>query len=795
MEDVRDADRSVTSLVQQMLFFWDCYNNSVNDTNKKRKRGEHAVDAVRDYFQQSGFRCPLVTSPTLGLSVYKVRRRVSEPVNGEAVCGNLQQVVLEAMLGIHENQTSLEDFYKSHYHQIYSLSQYCRRLKTCCNMRKDTDSDLTKALESGIQQCQSALSAGKRLDVPKIRNPIDDLHQEKGVFRRGQLDHEWERISESLFSTLSNSLLQSFVDFHQCSIQNVLWKPFPGDSQYERFTIFLHESKRPASKTLCWLPQLTSAIKHGSIILAQMVVDTFWHVLLTQGYFASSFVKNQMTPLLSQYIHSGIMETTSPMGSAAELSSKPFSLRAHFEPRVPLSFYFWGAAGTGKSSLVRHMCSALQVAIRKHLDGSTHVSWVKQNLNKPLEKLELEFELRPNNNDLSVMSIVQGRRMALQHTQPGLVVLALEEMAPSKVGNSQNPHQEGICELLSQRFAGRKGKYHSRAHQTRNADKGLSGDSSIIPLFTSNYCLESNGHEALAKLDMFRNLHSVEMKAITGSERQDFAMAYFRHCLRERLSKGDIFNPSLDAQIQNLDFPSEHSNDTRPLIRYLSFLAFHVSRMVEGKEPSTLKISVQKDGDSHFKVSVNETCMSFVRTSSGNLMPRSPAILQYGHTRTVFESLRKLPGKDPAGIQELGLLVEAWLQKVLAPVVVLSSEQSQLDQFSLALEECLKNQATWIRNINAATYPLIKSLYDDTPNLRSDILTAQQKNSFVVIEVTCPTLDDQLLMRELLEDSPSRTAFSTAQSALYKEGLLFLVHTPDEISPEIQSRASFVIKS
>ena len=55
--------------------------------------------------------------------------------------------------------------------------------------------------------------------------------------------------------------------------------------------------------------------------------------------------------------------------------------------------------------------------------------YVKHNLNKPLPTLEAELcVLRPNNNDLSVMSVIQARRQTLAQSKPGLVVVALEEV-------------------------------------------------------------------------------------------------------------------------------------------------------------------------------------------------------------------------------------------------------------------------------------------------------------------------------------------------------------------------------
>ena len=48
---------------------------------------------------------------------------------------------------------------------------------------------------------------------------------------------------------------------------------------------------------------------------------------------------------------------------------------------------------------------------------------------------------------------------------------------------------------------------------------------------------------------------------------------------------------------------------------------------------------------------------------------------------------------------------------------------------------------------------------------------------------------------ELLEDTPSMTAFSSERSALSKELLLFVVHVGGscEITPELRSRASLVL--
>jgi hypothetical protein len=90
---------------------------------------------------------------------------------------------------------------------------------------------------------------------------------------------------------------------------------------------------------------------------------------------------------------------------------------------------------------------------------------------------------------------------------------------------------------------------------------------------------------------------------------------------------------------------------------------------------------------------------------------------------------------------------------------------------------------------------MARSLYDDTdtPNLRDDIRTAFKRTSLVAVELLVHEPDSQLMIRELLEDTPSMIAFSTDKSALHKDGLLFVVYVKGDITPELQSRASLIL--
>jgi len=157
---------------------------------------------------------------------------------------------------------------------------------------------------------------------------------------------------------------------------------------------------------------------------------------------------------------------------------------AHFDPEYPFSLYLYGSAGAGKSSFVQHFAPALHTVLEECMDSALLVRFVKQNLNKPMVDLKLEFELRPNNNDLSVMSIIQGRRMTLTQTKPGLVVAGMEEMAAGSEfvndyhshhpgnENKMEHHQYEIAQLMSQRFAGRLGDFQKEEKKApRNSGK------------------------------------------------------------------------------------------------------------------------------------------------------------------------------------------------------------------------------------------------------------------------------------------------------------------------------------
>ena len=103
-----------------------------------------------------------------------------------------------------------------------------------------------------------------------------------------------------------------------------------------------------------------------------------------------------------------------------------------------------------------------------------------------------------------------------------------------------------------------------------------------------------------------------------------------------------------------------------------------------------------------------------------------------------------------------------------------------------------------------------RALYDrrDERSLRDELLDARERHAHAAVELLAPDAQAQLLIREMIEDSPSVVAHSVHRRILTKAGLLFVVRVerdapaafgtggaspqPVSISPELASRASLV---
>jgi hypothetical protein len=454
--------------------------------------------------------------------------------------------------------------------------------------------------------------------------------------------------------------------------------------------------------------------------------------------------------------------------------------------------------------LAKVLPTALQSTLEKYIDPECIARFVKQNLNKGIKTLELEFELRPNNNDMSIMSIIQGRRMTMSQSKPGLVVLNLEEMPMHS--SQSNPNQLFVAKLISQRFGGRKGNYRQEQRKNghisapRNSDKRSIGrDCSLVTIFTSNYSLAEDSKLALQQLELYQSILPIEISAISGSDRCQFAKSYLRQCLLDSLGEN-----RLEISADNIDLDiSSSDGDTRPLVRQLRMYAYYLRKLFESISREDGLVNAKRI---HVSKSQTNCTLTIAAEVDGKPIQRAQQYLKIGSFENWFpastflfdskinsaiEKIRHMVEADKAA--ELAVILEFWFSATLAPAVILFQDRKLIKNLMDALQ-CMGENIHCIRNVNTQTYKMVKSLYDpkEMPNLRDDILKFGS-GALIATELVCPSEDSQLCIREMIEDSPSMTAFSSTKSALYKSGLLFAIYVEGEITPEIMSRVSFTI--
>ncbi|KAI2512457.1 hypothetical protein MHU86_1910 [Fragilaria crotonensis] len=440
-----------------------------------------------------------------------------------------------------------------------------------------------------------------------------------------------------------------------------------------------------------------------------------------------------MSPHLRAYFKTGLVPNP----------HTPMSIKAHFQPTYPLSFYLWGCAGSGKSSLVRIFPLALQATIADVADPELSVQFVKQTLNKPRSDLDLELTARPNNNDMSLMSIIQSRRMTLAQSKPGLVVVHMEEMPNS--APQRDPNQVEVCQILSQRFSGRNSDYVEKivAPPRNSTRRGICNDASLVLLFTSNYELHEAGELALKKLFLLSNLVTVEMPFLSGKDRKDFALCYMQQCIFDSLAK---LHPT-SKLIMDIDFGD---GDTRPLVRHIRMLAHFVSTLLKCND-STPTIVIQQSGNR----CIVEAGSQSVELTIGYMGISFPKVPRVFDARAV-EVMHRIDQKEYA--EELYQVLECFFTKALAPAVVVSNNGQLIAALVAAIAEC--KGVRCLQSIGVSECKMMKSLYDSkhTYNLRDEILR-EGRGSHCAIELICHNQDAQLCIREMIEDSPSMTAF------------------------------------
>jgi hypothetical protein len=302
------------------------------------------------------------------------------------------------------------------------------------------------------------------------------------------------------------------------------------------------------------------------------------------------------------------------------------------------------------------------------------------------------------------------------------------------------------------------------------------------------------------------------VEAVADNDRQCFATQY----LTKLLLVAENNNNSVQQEqqdglvLEQLDIPLGEG-DTRPLIRHLRMVAYWAKRLLRATEPTTTTTTATA-------VSVRHRCSD--TTTTGGFIEigcccdkEDEFVPLVSLTRGPFETL--LPQGSHAqhncsdstlaiisGLRDhhlapppphLGYILDYFFAGALTPAVVISRQGGIVSAIMDQLEE--HTLVRTIRGIDPTVCKMSRSLYDpkDLPNLRDSILALKASSSLVAVEITAHSTASQLCIRELVEDTPSRTAFSTQRSALRKDGLLFCIHVSGELTPELESRASVVV--
>jgi hypothetical protein len=287
---------------------------------------------------------------------------------------------------------------------------------------------------------------------------------------------------------------------------------------------------------------------------------------------------------------------------------------------------------------------------------------------------------------------------------------------------------------------------------------------------------------------MFANIKCIHMSAVSGSDRVDFARAYVNQVVQ------DFFSEVKQVSEITLHIPVGEG-DIRPLVRCLRMISFYICTLAAADKTATMTSSIvasvtQDDQPPGLTTLWVGGERMELHGSFDNLFPVIPKLFDNRVGRAV-DGLSRIWG-DSTNFSNLAQIMDLYFAKILAPAVVVSQNEMLIRYIvtSVAVQEDVHH----IPGVDPAEYKMTRSLYDptNTPNLRDDILKFG-RGAYVAIELKCKDSDGQYCIREIIEDSPTMTAFSSSKSALYKSGLFFGVYVDGEITSELRSRASLIL--
>lgn len=642
-----------------------------------------------------------------------------------------------------------------------------------------------------------------------------------------QLEREWSTLRAS-HSTLANACLAHLLHATNVHLQDATLITSV-DPKRARLLVLLYDSvvhegqQRP--RKFHWAPCLSKLVRAPNAeALGREMTDALWAELVSgQGYHPPAELVAALTPLIVPWIASCVTRH----GGLA--------VRATLGPQRHLCLYLHGRAGCGKSSLVRAMLPALVRVIRRYLHPECYGGFVKQALNKQMDHLSLEFERRPNNNDLSVVTVIEMAREPLTASEPRLMMLALEELpdvapaAPDGTASSEGQH--AACTLLAERL--RASCHHP----------------DLFVCVTSNYQLSPQGRATLTACKAFANLQEIHVEPLEGDERRALATSLLHsHLCKARTglhgAAGDVGDDADRADVR-IDLQlGLGAGDVRPLVRHMRSLAVYARHLLSSapatatahvlsiteeaalgtdgssfSSPITLALTAVAPDGADSVDTVRQLVVEAAPSEMGGGLTPSDGRLLHPSSHVLVTKLGDSGASGggatsndthaPSTLAGIARVVDLFLLDALAPAVILCTATPSAERAADALLDGMVE--AWsklplgeggigvIRGVDVSSVKMNRSLYDprDARSLRDEILDLRLTCPRVVVELLCPTADEELAIREMVEDSPSVVAHSVHKRILYKDGLLFVVRTGaltvEAITPEVRSRASVVL--
>jgi hypothetical protein len=172
-------------------------------------------------------------------------------------------------------------------------------------------------------------------------------------------------------SSLSNTLLGIFIKTEKIVIHSITLTKSTS-SEYSRLNLFLYDDTTDYSKPLPFLfkPGWFLLFKVDLDAFVELFVQTFWRNVVSEGYIPCDSLTAPFSPLLTEWVKSGIL-----------LSNGSYEAAATFEPKnYPLSMFISGFPGAGKSSFVRCLTATLGATVNQLLDPQVKINTLSLSL-------------------------------------------------------------------------------------------------------------------------------------------------------------------------------------------------------------------------------------------------------------------------------------------------------------------------------------------------------------------------------------------------------------------------------